>query len=70
MAGLSVIPELYFPRTETIISKPLMIAIKFVLTVYGIFNLDYFRYVVPPFCISSRLNMLHVLSLEHFTRCS
>ena len=64
-AGLSVTPTSFLPGTQNIISKPLMVAIKFVLTVYGIFNLDFFRYVVPPFCISSQLNMLHVLSLEY-----
>ena len=36
------------------------------LTVYGIWNLDFFRYVLPPFCIGSPIkSSLHVLSLEY-----
>ena len=28
---------------------------KVVLTLYGVWNLDFFHYIVPPFCISSKL---------------
>ena len=28
---------------------------KIILTLYGVFNLDFFHYILPPFCISSRL---------------
>ena len=35
-------------------------------TLYGIWNLDFFRYVLPPFCIGSPIRTrLHVLSLEY-----
>ena len=35
-----------------------------VLTLSSFWNLDFFRHLVPPFCISSRLTHLHVLFLE------
>ena len=36
-----------------------------VLTFYGIWNLDFFRYFIPPFCISSDMSTLHTLALEY-----
>ena len=33
---------------------------KVVLTLYGVWNLDFFRFIVPPFCISSKLNTIHI----------
>ena len=34
---------------------------KIVFTLYGIFNLDFFRYdLLPPFCISSKLKPIHI----------
>ena len=35
------------------------------LTICGIWNLDFFRYVTPPFCASSKLTGLQVASLEY-----
>ena len=35
------------------------------LTLCGIWSLDFFRSVVPPFCVSSSLNNIHALSLEY-----
>ena len=35
-----------------------------ILTLISFWNLDFFRHVVPPFCISSKLTDLHVLLLE------
>ena len=40
---------------------------KVVLGFFGIWNLDYFRYVLPPFCVSSRLNMRHFILLEYLS---
>ena len=31
----------------------------------GIWNLDYFRYLIPPFCVSSHLSNIQALSLEY-----
>ena len=32
---------------------------------YGFWNLDFFRYFIPPFCISSQMNTLNTLALEY-----
>ena len=31
---------------------------------YGIWSLDFFRYAIPPFCVSSKLKIIHVLYLQ------
>ncbi len=31
----------------------------------NIWNLDIFRYIIPPFCVSTKLNDLHILLLEY-----
>ena len=31
---------------------------------HGIWNLDFFRYAVPPFCISSKLKIVHIFYLQ------
>ena len=37
----------------------------FLLTFYGIWNLDFFRYVLPPFCISESLSNLQADALDY-----
>lgn len=34
-------------------------------TVTGIWNLDFFRYVYPPFCISENLSILSIITMEY-----
>ena len=56
-------PYSYLNFSHSASAKYLM---EILLTVYGIWNLDFFRYVLPPFCIGSPIKMnLHVLSLEY-----
>ena len=31
----------------------------------GFWNLDFFRYILPPFCVSNRLTSIHVLTLDY-----
>ena len=33
---------------------------KIIYAIYGAFNLDFFRFVTPPFCISSHLKTIHI----------
>ena len=40
---------------------------KILLTLYGVFNLDLFNYVLPLFCISSRLRPIHIFSLSYIS---
>ena len=35
------------------------------LTIYGIFNLDFFYYIIPPFCVSSTLTTIQAISLQY-----
>ena len=44
---------------------PLNILELIIFTFYGFWNLDFFRYVIPPFCLSNNLSLLHTLSLEY-----
>ena len=46
-------------------SKPSYYLALLLLTVYGIFNLDFFRYIIPHFCISSTMTTVQALSLEY-----
>ena len=41
--------------------------IKLITTLYGIWNLDFFRYLIPPFCISPRLKLIHIFSLYYIS---
>ena len=36
-----------------------------ILTIYGIWNLDFLRYFLPPFCASEQLGTIHVAALEY-----
>ena len=38
---------------------------KFVATCYGFWNLDFFSYVLPPFCIREKMSTLTVIALEY-----
>ena len=35
------------------------------MTFYGIWNLDFFRYLVPPFCISNKMTTMQVIALDY-----
>ena len=38
---------------------------RVILTGYGFWNLDYFRYLIPPFCVSQDLKNIHILALQY-----
>jgi len=40
---------------------------KVILTGYGFWNLDYFRYIIPPFCVSQVLKNMHVPALQYIS---
>ena len=37
------------------------------MTIYGVFNLDFFRYVVPPFCVSRSIGLSGMKALEYIS---
>ena len=39
--------------------------LSILVTIYGIWNLDFFRYLIPPFCVSDQISPLHVVALEY-----
>jgi len=38
---------------------------KVILTCYGLRNLDFFCYLIPPFCTNQGLQNIHVLALQY-----
>ena len=50
--------------TENMTIRPVT---KVILTVYGVWNLDFFRDIFPPFCISSSLKSIHVSLLGYIS---
>ena len=40
---------------------------KVILVLYGIFNLDFISYAVPPFCVSNNLRLYHGVLLGYIT---
>ena len=41
------------------------VALKVLLVLCGIWSLDFFRSVIPPFCVSSNIKTIHALALEY-----
>ena len=39
--------------------------LNILVTIYGIWNLDFFRYLIPPFCVSDQFSPLHVITVEY-----
>ena len=42
-------------------------SLAYVTSIYGIWNLDFFRYIIPSFCISTRLRIIHVVALGYIS---
>lgn len=37
------------------------------ITLYGIWNLDFFRYIIPPFCVSPHLKGIHITFMYYIS---
>ena len=61
--SVSVFSQIKFTDT----GETLRVGTKILLTLYGVFNLDFFHYVLPPFCISSKLRPIHVFFLGYIS---
>ena len=59
----SVVSQIKFMDDE----NNFRISTKILLTFYGVFNLDFFHYVLPPFCISNELRSIHVFFLGYIS---
>ena len=45
----------------------LIMGMKIIQTFYGLFHLDFFHYVLPPLCLSSKLKPVHIALLGYVT---
>ena len=50
---------------ENEITGFLYVAVKVLLVLCGIWSLDFFHSVIPPFCVSSNIKTVHALALEY-----
>ena len=41
--------------------------ISIIITFYGFWNLYFFRYVLPPFCVSPKLQRIHIVTLYYIS---
>ena len=48
-------------------SGELLQGAKLILALHGVLNLDFFRYTVPPFCVSSHLTAMHRIFLGYIS---
>ena len=46
-------------------SSSFSFVLSILVTIYGIWNLDFFRYLIPPFCMSDQISLLQVIALEY-----
>lgn len=47
------------------INGGIYVLLNIVIMFYGVWNLDFFRYIVPPFCVSSHLKIIHIVFLSY-----
>ena len=43
------------------------VLLKILLSLCGIWNLDFFRFVIPPFCVDENIKNIHVVFLEYIS---
>ena len=48
-------------------STPVLYYFSVVITFYGFWNLDFFRVLIPPFCVSPNLEIIHVIFLGYIS---
>ena len=46
-------------------ATPVSFVTRVLFTISGIWNLDFFRYLIPPFCASDQISPLQVIALEY-----
>ena len=54
-----------YPYVENIITGFPYVALQVLQVLCGIWSLDFFRFVIPPFCVSSNIKNVHALALEY-----
>ena len=65
-----MIDLLYLPLKMRLSNyKSLLPLFQVVRLLCGFWNLDFFRYIIPPFCVSSHLSNIQALSLDYIHVC-
>ena len=53
------------PSIINVLTSASFSILKVFITLSSIWNLDFFRYLIPPFCVSDQISPLHVVALEY-----
>ena len=62
----ATLDHINFPgNTEFSIHDPSQVLLLLARTLSGIWNLDFGRYIIPPFCVSESINTYHALFLDY-----
>ena len=48
-------------------TSPVIYYFSVVISFYGFWNLDFFRFLIPPFCVSSSLQVIHIVFLGYIS---
>ena len=59
-----VSPSLHYNHTK-LSGNTVLVLYVLMLTFYAFLNLDFFRYLVPPFCISNKMTTMQVIALDY-----
>ena len=62
-SGNTILGELKFSYAKGTLRR----GTKIFLSLYGVFNLDFFHYIQSPFCISSKLRPIYIFSLGYIS---
>ena len=63
LCQLFTLPSLLRVSSQYLPHTKIVYYIRFLATVYGIWNLDFFRVVIPPICLP--LNTMHIIALDY-----
>ena len=62
----ATLDRIYFPgSTKFSIHDPSQVLLLLARTLSGVWNLDFGRFIVPPFCVSKGINSYHALFLDY-----
>ena len=56
---------MYFSEKQPVVSANLRLIGDLVFSFYGVWNLDFFRYVYQPFCLHPNMTTLQMISLDY-----
>ena len=57
----------FFPMRIFLKSTKQITFVKILMTLHGMWNLDSFRFILPPFCVSPKLKFMHIILLGYIS---